>query len=69
MRKVYSYDEGEVLDGTPSQALIKASEDTAPDGAVYGMYNPASHVWDVLDKSLVEDYRRLGWRICEVYVE
>lgn len=67
-RRVSNYATGSRLDGTPSAALIAASEAAGETGVV-SAYRDAKGVWQHIDDSRVSDYERMGHEVQAVYVE
>lgn len=67
--RVYSYDSGDLLVGAPSDELIAASEGAGDTGAVPA-YRDDAGVWQYVQPSQVEHYRRnLRIETQTVYIE
>ena len=68
MNHVANYDNNELMTGRVSRTLSKASRAAMPTGGVPA-YRDANGVWQYVEPSLVDHYRRnLGETVQTVYV-
>ena len=66
--RVNDYSTGSHLEGTPSAALVAASEAAGETGVV-SAYRDAKGVWQHIDDSRRADYERMGHAVAAVYVD